>query len=109
MSETKNNHDIPVLLTVPQFAKRHPAFTAGGLRHLLFADPEGFRAACVARFGRRLLIDEGAFFAWLRRNRLRTNLRADPAPKATPEATPTPTPEPTPKVETPARAARSAS
>lgn len=102
VSETKNNNDIPipVLLTVPQFARKHPAFTAGGLRHLLYCDPEGFRDTCVARFGRRLLIDEGAFFLWLRRNRLRTNLRADPAPKATPKATP--------KAKT-ERAARSAS
>lgn len=64
----------PVFLTVAQFCKRHPAFTVGGMRHLLFFNPEGMREACVARFGRRVLIDEAAFFAWLRANRGRTNL-----------------------------------
>lgn len=80
----ETNGAVPVFLTVAQFAKRHSAFTAGGLRHLLFCDPAGFRAACIVRFGRRVLIDEAAFFTWLRANRERTNLFGGPPPKATP-------------------------
>lgn len=72
----------PVFLTVAQFCDRHPAFTVGGMRHLLFFDPEGMREACIVRFGRRVLIDEAAFFVWLRANRGRTNLFGDTAPKA---------------------------
>lgn len=74
--------DLPAaspLVTVAQFCKRHPAFTVGGMRHLLFQDPAGFRAACTMRFGRRVLIDEPAFFVWLAANRGRGNLfRSDP-------------------------------
>lgn len=80
--ETMGAEGAPVFLTVAQFCKRHPAFTVGGMRHLLFFNPEGMREACIARFGRRVLIDEAAFFAWLRANRGRTNLFGDTAPKA---------------------------
>ena len=64
-----------VLLTVRQFAARHAAFSEGGLRWLIFnakgrksskdaIAPNGLEAALV-RVGRRVLIDEHAFFGWL--------------------------------------------
>jgi hypothetical protein len=79
--ETKGADGAPVFLTLRGFVAKHQAFTAGGLRHLLFQDPEGFREACVVRFGRRVLIDEGRFFEWLKSNRSRTNLFGTPTPK----------------------------
>lgn len=83
--ETKGADGAPVFLTLRMFCERHKAFSPGGMRHLLFHDPEGFREACTARFGRRLLIDEAAFFEWLKSNRSRTNLFHTPAPKVTPK------------------------
>jgi hypothetical protein len=53
------------LHTVQQFCQAHPAFTPGGLRWLLFhRETNGLKCAIV-RVGRRLLIDEDKFFAWL--------------------------------------------
>jgi hypothetical protein len=63
------------LLTVRQFAEKHPAFTQGSLRNLIFnAEPRITRKAtipgngfgvCLVRMGRKILIDEEKFFAWL--------------------------------------------
>lgn len=53
------------LLTVNQFADKHPAFPVGGLRHNIFhAGTNGFDK-CIRRIGRKVLIDEGAFFNWV--------------------------------------------
>ncbi|MEP2759024.1 MAG: hypothetical protein ABJP66_08165 [Hyphomicrobiales bacterium] len=63
------------LLTVAQFAKKHPAFSQGGLRWLIFnakprassigqIDANGLDIAIV-RVGRRVLIDEDLFFDWV--------------------------------------------
>jgi len=47
----------------------HPWPAIGGLRHLIFnAKTNGFNKVIV-RAGRRVLIDEKAFFAWLDENR----------------------------------------
>ena len=54
-----------ILLTVRQFSQKHPAFPEGGLRFLIFnAEKNGFDA-CVRRMGRKVLIDEEAFFDWI--------------------------------------------
>lgn len=56
-------------LTVTDAAKKHPAFTEGGLRWLLFnRENNGFNR-CVCRIGRRVLIDESELVAWLRDQR----------------------------------------
>lgn len=53
------------LYTVKQTAQSYPAFSEGGLRHLIFnAKSNGF-AACIRRFGRRVIIDADAFEAWI--------------------------------------------
>ena len=68
---------LAVLLTVRQFSERHSAFTQGSLRNLIFhassrqssqgrIDGNGLDAAIV-RIGRKLLIDERKFFAWIDR------------------------------------------
>jgi hypothetical protein len=65
----------PVLLTVRQFAEKHPAFQQGSLRNLIFLAESrntskgkiagnGLDVALV-RVGRKLLIDEAKFFQWI--------------------------------------------
>jgi hypothetical protein len=65
---------VPTLLTVEQFAKKHPAFTQGALRKLIFhAKPRrsskgkirsnGLEHALEWR-GRRVYIVEHKFFEW---------------------------------------------
>lgn len=57
----------PEFLTVRQFADKHPAFTNGGIRSLLFYRYEDAeKSGAVVRFGRRILIDEPRFLAWVR-------------------------------------------
>ena len=53
------------LLTVSAFTKKYPWPPAGGLRHLIFnEDVNGFNKV-IRRVGRRVLIDEDAFFDWV--------------------------------------------
>ena len=53
------------LLTVQQFVEKHPAFTPGGLRWWLFHREDNGLKRAVVRVGRRLLLDEEEFFAWV--------------------------------------------
>lgn len=63
------------LLTVRQFAEKHPAFQQGSLRNLIFLAESrntskgkiagnGLGVALV-RIGRKVLIDESKFFQWI--------------------------------------------
>jgi len=68
----------PQLLTVKQFALAYPAFTEAAMRNLIFKanDRASSRGAvtgngllkfgAIIRLGRRILIDDQAFFAWVR-------------------------------------------
>jgi hypothetical protein len=56
-------------LTVPDTAKKYPAFTEGGLRWLLFNREQNGFDRCVVRVGRRVLIDEVELVGWLRDQR----------------------------------------
>ncbi|HBH25845.1 MAG TPA: hypothetical protein DDX54_00355 [Rhodospirillaceae bacterium] len=52
------------LIPVTQWNDHHAWPPQGGLRHLIFhANTNGFDT-CVRRVGRRVLIDEAAFFVW---------------------------------------------
>ena len=52
------------LIPATQWPKEHPWPSIGGLRHLIFfAEFNGFNKV-VRRIGRRVLIDEAAFFEW---------------------------------------------
>ena len=52
------------LIPVSEWNKRHPWPPVGGLRHLIFfAKSNGFDKV-IRRIGRRVLIDEAAFFHW---------------------------------------------
>jgi len=67
--------ELRTLLTVRQFSDKHPAFTQGSLRNLIFLSDSrktsrgtiqgnGLNIALV-RIGRKLLIDEAKFFQWI--------------------------------------------
>jgi len=62
---------------VAQFSERNPAFTESSLRNLIFkADPREstlgtirgnglVESGAIVRLGRKVLIHEGRFFAWV--------------------------------------------
>lgn len=64
------NPDVPRYLTVPQFAKKHPAFPVGSLRDLIFYAPfNGLNdMEVIHRVGAKILIDEIKFFEWVATN-----------------------------------------
>jgi hypothetical protein len=57
----------PTFSTVQQFPTKYPAFTKGGLRHLIFNEEKnGLKASgAIIRMGRKVLIHEDKFFAWV--------------------------------------------
>lgn len=70
-----------VVLTVKQFAQRNPAFTELALRNIIFkASPRLaangstipgnglIESGALIRIGRKVLIDEDKFFAWVDKN-----------------------------------------
>jgi len=59
--------NLPIYSTVKQFCERHPAFTEGGIRHNIFhEETNGLKeSGAIVRNGRRVLINEEKFFAWL--------------------------------------------
>ena len=62
---TETNHLKTRLLTINQFIENHPFNTHGGIRFLIFnAETNGFKKV-IKRIGRKVLIDENAFFAWV--------------------------------------------
>ena len=52
-------------LTVNQTAERFPAFTRAGLRHLIFNAPTNGFDTCLRRIGRKVLICEEEFYAYV--------------------------------------------
>ncbi|HEY2345413.1 MAG TPA: DNA-binding protein [Xanthomonadaceae bacterium] len=52
--------------TVEQLAEKYPAFTIPSLRWLLFNREHNGLKSAVVQLGRRVLIDEQAFVAWLK-------------------------------------------
>ena len=63
------------LMTVRQFSEKHPAFSQGALRNMIFlaAKRESSKGPilgngltfAILRVGRKILIDEDKFFKWL--------------------------------------------
>lgn len=54
------------LIPVPEWNEHHSWPPIGGLRHLIFyAEEKGFDKV-IRRVGRRVLIDEAAFFQWVK-------------------------------------------
>ena len=62
----ETNHEPARFVTVGDLPKHEPAFTNGGMRHILFhRGPELEKAGVVTRFGRKILIDLPAFRGWV--------------------------------------------
>ncbi|WNV04976.1 hypothetical protein RP726_00845 [Candidatus Methylospira mobilis] len=62
-----NSHTERKLSTVRQFSEKNPAFTQAAIRNYVFnAKTNGFDT-CIIRIGRKILIDEAAFFQWIER------------------------------------------
>lgn len=63
-----NQKPLGSLIPVTKWNEKHPWPSIGGLRHLIFnAKTNGFNGV-IRRVGRRVLIDEGAFFNWIEEN-----------------------------------------
>ncbi len=66
---------LHTLLTVKQFADKHPAFPQGSLRNLIFLAESRMTSKgtikgngldiALVRIGKKLLIDESRFFEWI--------------------------------------------
>ena len=57
--------DGPTVVSIRQFMRRHACFTMGWLRQMLFHRETNGLADAVVQCGRKILIDEAKFFAWL--------------------------------------------
>jgi len=56
------------LITVTDWGKYHSWPPIGGLRHLIFHEKSNGFDKVIRRVGRRVLIDEQAFFKWVSEN-----------------------------------------
>jgi hypothetical protein len=65
--KSKSSEKVPTLLTVSQFIQKHPFISNGGLRFQIFdAKNNGLEnVGAIVRLGRRVLIDEEKYFAWI--------------------------------------------
>lgn len=59
-----NDRTQQQLIPVTQWNTRHPWPSVGGLRHLIFFSASNGFDKVVCRIGRRVLINEAAFFEW---------------------------------------------
>ncbi len=66
MNGNKNDHR---LIPVTNWDKYHEWPTTGGLRHLIAHVARNGFEQCLVRVGKRILIDETAFFEWCRHNK----------------------------------------
>lgn len=67
------------LIPVPDWPTLHPWPSVAGLRHLIFhAERNGF-SRVIRRAGRRVLIDESEFFAWVNEDAHRASETPHPA------------------------------
>ena len=61
------NTETPQFLTIRQFVEKQTAFTSGGVRSLIFyRGDDAEKVGAIARLGRRILIDEIVFLAWIK-------------------------------------------
>ena len=59
-------HEQPRFVTVGDLPRHEPAFTQGGMRHILFhRGDELEKSGIVCRFGRKILIDLPKFREWI--------------------------------------------
>jgi hypothetical protein len=55
----------PQLIPLTEWNKHHSWPPIGGLRHLVFYEKTNGFDSVIKRAGRRILIDEDAFFRWI--------------------------------------------
>jgi hypothetical protein len=65
--KTASEH-VNRLIPVKEWPQEHPWPPEGGLRHLIFHSTKNGFDQVIVRCGRRVLIDEAAFFEWARTN-----------------------------------------
>jgi len=58
-------HTSAKLIPVTQWNEHHQWPPIGGLRHLIFHEQSNGFSKVLRRCGRRVLIDEAAFFQWV--------------------------------------------
>lgn len=58
--------NYPKLIPIPQWNKHHPWPSVPGLRHLVANAKEKHFESVVVRAGGRVLINENAFFEWVK-------------------------------------------
>ena len=58
---------MPKIVNIEQLSQEVPAFTQASIRWLIFRAKENGleESGAIIRLGRRVLIDEGAFFRWV--------------------------------------------
>jgi len=56
---------MPNYSTVKQMASKYPAFSEASLRYHIFNEKNNGLSVAIKRIGRKILIDEQAFFLWL--------------------------------------------
>jgi len=70
MLQSKNEiiQTVDQYFTVPQFSKRHVAFSNGSLRWIIYnSEKNGLdKTGAIIRIGRKLLIDETLFLSWVK-------------------------------------------
>ncbi|NCC03385.1 MAG: DNA-binding protein [Proteobacteria bacterium] len=62
---------MSTLWTVKQMAERNPAFSESSLRFLIFNASKNGIDRAIKRIGRKILIDEEAFFGWVEDQNMR--------------------------------------
>lgn len=70
MNESLENNLSPGIKLIPltEWSKHHSWPPLGGLRHLVFNAKENGFHKVIRRCGRRILINEKAFFEWIEEN-----------------------------------------
>ena len=58
---------VSIFSTIPQFCEQNPAFKEGGIRYWIFNEHQNGLAesGAICRIGRKVLIHESKFFAWI--------------------------------------------
>lgn len=52
-------------LTLKQWLAKYQAIPLGGIRHLIFTNKNNFNQRVVKKLGRKILLDEDAFLAYI--------------------------------------------
>jgi len=65
MSDENNSPLKTRLIPVTKWNEHHQWPPLGGLRHLIFHEKKNGFSKVIRRCGRRVLIDEAAFFSWM--------------------------------------------